>query len=136
MTDLKEKFTYIKREWFKVDTLPEKYAKLWEMILEYHDYIEDYDDDISVTIWKFNKSILYEVSGYPGDNAASGVFYRDTPIYFGGDGDFVVNKKSKYIAFQRYVEEFNHINFSLENECEHEHCQKQYEKHQKSIKEI
>jgi hypothetical protein len=130
-----EHFTYIKRDWFKVNTLPEKYAKLWKMILDRNDNIEDYDDDISVTKWKFNNtSTLLEVSGYPGDNPESAVFYKDTPIYFGSDGDFINNKESEYIKFEKYIDEFMHVNFYLEDLCEeHQHCRDQYTKHQKSI---
>jgi len=46
--------TYIKREWYTVDTLPKKYNKMWQIILKEEDgRLEEYDGDVSITEWQF-----------------------------------------------------------------------------------
>lgn len=136
-------FTYMKCNCYKFNDLPKKYLKLWNQVIDFFtDDLEDYDSDMSITEWKCTIDdedyTLIEVIGYPGDNDLGGVFYGEKVVYFGGCGDFFCPKESTCTKFDKYLEEFNHFNLSLnylQSSCEeHPFCKEQYQKHQEILK--
>ncbi len=128
----KEHFIFIKRDWFKFDTLPKKYLNYWKTIFE---DIEEYDDDIRITIWRFDDNELYDISAYTDNNYIGAVICLNEPIYFNNNDIYTANKKTPFKDFIKVIDEFNHVNSHLENMCiNHEYCKQNYEKYQQMLK--